>query len=344
MAILRSYDPRTHDVHLYSPDATVPGTVGIQWTRNPSCQCGIDFTGVSLRPRAFSIPVPDSLVQPTWTAPLDRASVNFWNTSNPCAVAISPRHALVCQHYRGLHPLPRPGEHYQFMGSDGVKQSAYVSRVALDVGPDHTLLEFDAPLRDGIAVYSRVADARYIPAGTAVWVHDSQGRAYKVAYGKATVNASGEATGFTFAPVLDGTNDGIRSNGLACIFTGDSGSPAFVEGRGGAVLVGLMHGGMQLRSSEVAALNSQMAPMGYALQVERLSAHPADINQDGVVDGADQGLLLAQWGNLSPECDVNRDGTIDGLDLGLLLSAWGPQPVQPNTSSGGSGLVVGGQQ
>ncbi len=48
-----------------------------------------------------------------------------------------------------------------------------------------------------------------------------------------------------------------------------------------------------------------------------------DINGDGMVDGADLGLLLFAWGTPGA-ADLNGDGTIDGADLGLLLNAWGP--------------------
>ena len=50
---------------------------------------------------------------------------------------------------------------------------------------------------------------------------------------------------------------------------------------------------------------------------------PADLNGDGVVDGADLGLLLGAWGTSGPAADLNEDGTVDGADLGLLLGAWG---------------------
>lgn len=51
----------------------------------------------------------------------------------------------------------------------------------------------------------------------------------------------------------------------------------------------------------------------------------ADLNGDGVVDGADLGELLAAWGNCPEKCaaDLNDDGVVDGADLGLLLAAWG---------------------
>jgi uncharacterized membrane protein len=47
-----------------------------------------------------------------------------------------------------------------------------------------------------------------------------------------------------------------------------------------------------------------------------------DINGDGVVDGADLGLLLGAWDSADAAADLNGDGTVDGADLGILLSAW----------------------
>ncbi len=52
-------------------------------------------------------------------------------------------------------------------------------------------------------------------------------------------------------------------------------------------------------------------------------AIPGDLNGDGVVDGADLGLLLNAWGTCGGcAADLNGDGTVDGADLGLLLSNW----------------------
>ena len=50
---------------------------------------------------------------------------------------------------------------------------------------------------------------------------------------------------------------------------------------------------------------------------------PGDFTGDGLVDGADLGLMLAVWGPCSgcPE-DLNGDGEVSGADLGLLLSFW----------------------
>lgn len=47
-----------------------------------------------------------------------------------------------------------------------------------------------------------------------------------------------------------------------------------------------------------------------------------DLNGDGLVNGADLGLLLAAWGTAGPG-DLDGSGSVRGADLGLLLAAWG---------------------
>lgn len=47
-----------------------------------------------------------------------------------------------------------------------------------------------------------------------------------------------------------------------------------------------------------------------------------DLNGDGIVNGADIGLLLGQWGASGGIADLNHDGIVNGADLGLLLGAW----------------------
>ncbi len=52
------------------------------------------------------------------------------------------------------------------------------------------------------------------------------------------------------------------------------------------------------------------------------SPRPADINNDGVVNGTDLTFILSQWGG-SGSADINGDGTVGGPDLTILLSDWG---------------------
>jgi hypothetical protein len=50
----------------------------------------------------------------------------------------------------------------------------------------------------------------------------------------------------------------------------------------------------------------------------------ADLDDDGVVDGADLGILLGAWGPQGETvADLTGDGIVDGADLGLLLGEWG---------------------
>jgi hypothetical protein len=61
---------------------------------------------------------------------------------------------------------------------------------------------------------------------------------------------------------------------------------------------------------------------------EEPTCRDVDLFRDGTVNGADLGILLAQWGvaNANTVSDINRDGRVDGSDLGTLLAFWGPCP------------------
>jgi hypothetical protein len=53
----------------------------------------------------------------------------------------------------------------------------------------------------------------------------------------------------------------------------------------------------------------------------------ADINEDGVVNGADMALVLSAWAEIGKQAaDLNRDGIVDGNDLGLVLANWSELP------------------
>ena len=57
---------------------------------------------------------------------------------------------------------------------------------------------------------------------------------------------------------------------------------------------------------------------------------PGDVTDDGTVDAADLGILLALWntngGTYGETLDINGDGTINASDIGLMLSVWGDCP------------------
>jgi len=47
----------------------------------------------------------------------------------------------------------------------------------------------------------------------------------------------------------------------------------------------------------------------------------ADLDGDGLVNGADLAALLGTWG-LNGPADLNNDGVVEGADLAQMLSAW----------------------
>lgn len=327
MAILRTHLPQEHDIHLYAPQASrVPALDGLPVGYAEGCiGASVDWSGVSIRPRRFGLQAPLTTVS-DWQSPFDIDSINFWNQGNPAAVLVTPMHALICQHFRGTHD--RPVEHYRWLGRSGEYHTRRVVGVTLSIGSDHTLLELDEALpREDVAIYDHIADHARIPAGTRIWNHDSNGKAYQTSFVKAY------GSSFTFAPVLDGVSDGIRKNGMPGIFAGDSGSPAFVlDSRGNTVLLGLMFGGMAVPAAELAAINAKVAHHGHHVRHVAVGAAKADLNADGVVDGTDLGIAFAAWGNGDPFIDMNGDGIVDGSDLGAVLAAWGP--CDPNGGAG----------
>jgi hypothetical protein len=56
-----------------------------------------------------------------------------------------------------------------------------------------------------------------------------------------------------------------------------------------------------------------------------ITCSDADLYRNGLVDGADLGILLSEWGpaTASTTSDLDGDGTVGGGDLGLMLSYWG---------------------
>jgi hypothetical protein len=63
--------------------------------------------------------------------------------------------------------------------------------------------------------------------------------------------------------------------------------------------------------------------------VQHVGACPADVIENGVVDGADLAAVLTTWGTnggIYPRADTNADGVVDGNDLAVVLGGWGACP------------------
>jgi len=75
------------------------------------------------------------------------------------------------------------------------------------------------------------------------------------------------------------------------------------------------------RTQGTGLVDISVSDLTFTLPTECKEPVLADLNGDGVVDGADLGILLSNWGGKGVG-DLNDDGIVDGADLGILLSAW----------------------
>lgn len=71
-------------------------------------------------------------------------------------------------------------------------------------------------------------------------------------------------------------------------------------------------------SDTVAGFASTMIAIDWEIAMRPVS----DLNEDGIVDAGDLGILLSEWG-LAGIADLNGDGITDGADLGILQMQWG---------------------
>lgn len=77
----------------------------------------------------------------------------------------------------------------------------------------------------------------------------------------------------------------------------------------------------------------------YTFQID--TGCPADLNHDGVVDTADLGILVGNYGSsgLCPPGDINGDGVVDTADLGILISQFDETCGAESLGGGGGGSV-----
>jgi len=141
--------------------------------------------------------------------------------------------------------------------------------------------------------------------------------------------ASSQFTGS--APIVQNNDLKLQriDNGQAVSMVGDAGVGSFVSGN--------VVSQSTVDNVEHLAIED-LAPGSYLLSVNRVTttgyasiatlawivdvtAVLGDLNGDGLVNGADLGLLLSNWGGTGIG-DLNVDGDVNGADLGLLLSAW----------------------
>ncbi|MCE2883264.1 MAG: choice-of-anchor B family protein, partial [Planctomycetaceae bacterium] len=59
------------------------------------------------------------------------------------------------------------------------------------------------------------------------------------------------------------------------------------------------------------------------IDISCMPDEPADLNGDGLVNGADLTILLSVWGSSNPQADLDGNGSVGAGDIAILLNAWG---------------------
>lgn len=343
MAVIKNYNREYHDLHLFSPSVSLePKNDGVPIKYNPNCASAkqnVDFSGCAAKNQRFNNRGPYN--QSDW------GNVNYWNNGYFAAVLITPKHALICQHY--YQAIPSQVNELKWLGKSEQVHTRKVKQTKRMGSYDIRLVEFENefPIND-VKIYSKIADVRYIPKETEMWMQDGQCRIYRTRLRESrttdgTVNT--EPTTWVSKPYLDdgmGYNQGIPVNGSTGpaqspnIFSGDSGSPTFVLDKlGNTILVGLAFGGHIIPPTLMNLLKEEIGNQ-YSLEYIKLSAKPGDFNQDGKIDAADQTSLLSAWGTDNKNYDLDGDGFIDAEDMTILMSNWGEYTMEnsvynPNT-------------
>ena len=150
--------------------------------------------------------------------------------------------------------------------------------------------------------------------GDATWFHTSYPGAFwatpggdfqRTESGSVSIDFNGSYTftGDGLAADVQGWIDGGANHGW--VMTADVSEPRTVR---------------QIASRESANASSRPTLI---VVFEEGGGPAADFNGDGLVNGADVGLLLAAWGPCDgcPE-DLDDNGVVNGADLGLLLAEW----------------------
>ncbi|MCB9839070.1 MAG: hypothetical protein H6813_07000 [Phycisphaeraceae bacterium] len=143
-------------------------------------------------------------------------------------------------------------------------------------------------------------------------------------------NPNGQSVGLLFEDATTANAPGYVLGNLGAMYPGDNPTSSghefvgFVDPDGftSAVLTGtlqvnekgFLEGGVGFGTDDV----TFGVPQGF-----NTPPCTGDIYGDGVIDTADLGLLLNDFGSASVQSDLNNDGVVDTADLGQLLSVFG---------------------
>jgi len=282
---------------------------------NWSSLYGLDFSGCNIRNRRKDLQSFSAAGCPVQ----ELSDINRWNSGYWAAVLISPKHAIVSSNSSNSNP----DQELIFWGRSGTEYRPVVSR-RIDFGRDRVVLEFEEDLPEDVTYY-KLADIRWVPAGSRVWLYDNQGRIlFKI---------HDQMKQFTVPePYLIQEWHADPVVGDVCHhFRGDLDTPLFVTDTrtNETYFVGLWISSYPYYEDD--DFISDLVALDSRIQIVKPSGVAADINKDGIVNGADLARVLGNFGSLGvTDGDVNLDEVVNSADMGQILASWGE--VKPNVT------------
>ena len=288
MAIFKNYVPNIHNIYNYvAPPTRVPLVYAYPTGYNTSCQgAAIDYSGVSVLGQGFArqLNIPSNIGQQDLCDNVYNIDdINYWNSVNHRVVLISPKHAIVCEHYR-FYSLPSPNESYTFLGKSGTSyQRNVIGSVSL--GYDMELLELDTILPDDVKIYNRIANIKTMLPLKEIWVHENQARAYKLQFIVPLPNPTGEIVSYYQLPVIDEYNTNPCGNSSPYVWSGDSGSPTFtLDNEGNTCFIGLKNAFVEWITDAVfSQINDIIITGGYSLTYVTVNPAPPAVCSSSII-------------------------------------------------------------
>ena len=315
-----SYDPEPTYIGGAPPTRTEGIPVG--WKKGSFAeQDGLDLSSFNVRNRRYN----------NKSGNTNLGDIKNWNSGYWATVLVSPKHAVGCRHY--WRQVPSQERNQRFMGKSG-KMYYPEWESTTELGGDKIVITFKEELPDDVTPI-QCGDLEYVPVGSKIYQLTNQGQLHYM-YSKGGRVSSYSNSVFDFEYEVDD----IMGERLG-IWSGDSGTPTFVkdEDNGKLYWLGNKWGGFPVRENDpstielsdfLAGATSDARPRGYSFPIAKLSSGTMDFNNDGKIDSADLGHILAAWGT-NPKIneyfelhDLNDDGVIDSADMGKILANWGP--------------------
>ena len=324
------YTYEESDCYVYDPPATfingAPPTrtegIPVGWKKGSfAMQDGLDLSSFNVRNRQYNNKAGNTNLD----------DINNWNSGYWATVLITPKHAIGCRHY--WKQVPAQERKQRFMGKSGkIYYPEWESTT--EFNGDRIVITFKEELPEDVTPIEG-CDIGYVPAGSKIYQLTNQGMLhYMYTKGGKVVTYGGRPPRvFDFEYEVDDIM-GERE----AIWSGDSGTPTFVkdEQNGKLYWLGNKWGGFPMtQDSEstqdiidfVKGATSDKRPTGYDWKVARLSGGEMDYNNDGIIDSADLGNVLAAFGmdakGYYEQFDLNDDGKVDSGDMGQIFANWG---------------------